>query len=342
MPLITAAIAGVSRTGQEVLARASDRRVREALSSAPGTCVSVLDRLVDDRDPQVRRHALTRTSNVDALTKALAPGRRGLLAAAAASNPLASPEDLARAARSADRAVQLAARCNPATPVDVREDLDPETATSLVSVGGSLADRVIRAHRLVLSNPWMLAFPGKWDGLVRRAFAASMDLTVDHVKIILAVGSHGRRDLASHPACRPCDFVDPVKRIEAGSPAVDLALMADPSTDFTVAAALLRRTEPEPEPIVIASAVRRFGPQVVVGSQDESPTLRWSNSRYDAAMWLEPVLGFVKFGDETAIPGMLEASSLLGEQSAAWETFFSLLPSWHQSAVEAASAALSV
>jgi hypothetical protein len=39
---------------------------------------------------------------------------------------------------------------------------------------------------------------------------------------------------------------------------------------------------------------------------------------------------------------MLEASGLLGEETAAWETFFSLLPSWHANVVDAASAALAV
>lgn len=342
MPLVSAAIAGVSRTGQEVLARAADRRVREALASAPGTHVPVLDRLVGDRDPQVRRHALARTSDVDALSKALAPGRRGLLMASAASNPLASPEDLVRAASSSDRAVQLAARCNPSTPADVREDLDPQTAELLVSVGGSLADRVIRAHRLVLTNPWMLGSPGKWDGLVRRAFAASSELTIEQSKVVLAAGSHGRRDFAVHPAVRPLETSTPMGLISVGSPAVDLALLADPSTDLDSARVLMRRVEPEPEPVVIASAVRRFGPQVVVGSPEDSPALRWSNSRFDAASWLEPVLGFVKLNDETVLPGMLEASSLLGEETAAWETFFSLLPSWHANVVDAASAALAV
>ena len=345
MLLVSAAIAGVNRAGQEILARSTDPTVRSALSSSPATCQEVVDRLVKDRNPQVRRYALRRSTDTEALVKALEPGRRGLLTAAAAANPLAPIGLLREALASADRAVRLAAWCNPTTPEEDRRTLDSSAADLMVMVGGSLADQVIRAHHLVLSNPWMAENPRQWSGTVRRALAALSALTREQVEDLRSVSSHGRAPLGAHPALQDPSFLaglDHAGRVALGSPAADLQMVADPLLGIDDLAEVLRRTEPEPEPIVIASAVRRFGPGILLEELGKNRADKWSGTRFDAASWSEPVIGFLQIGDGASIPGFQHASDMLGENISAWETFLSLLLSWHTSIPEAAATALSL
>lgn len=345
MLLVSAAIAGVNRTGQEILSRSPFPGVRAALASSPDTAESVLDRLARDRAPEVRRYALRRTTAVDVLSTTLAPGRRGLLTAAAAANPLAPEHLLIEALASTDRAVRLAAWCNSSTPLAQRMTLDAATADELVCVGGSLADQVVRAHSLALANPWLSDTPKKWGGVLRRALAALPGLTREQVAELRSVSSHGRAALAAHPVMLQGgipDLGDLSTRIGLGSPAVDLLTLGAEEVSCGDAALLLQRVEPEPEPIVIAAAVRRFGPKVLIDVIRSGAVTKWSSTRVSAAAWSEPVIGFVKNNDDQNLPAFQRSSEILGTSPQAWETFVSLLPSWHNLIEDAAQAAASI
>lgn len=343
--LDSVALSNIHPTGFDVLASSPEREVRGAIATSPHTPIPVIDRLAEDRDPMVRRYALARTTNIAALTNATTPGREGLIASSAHSNPAAPVANLVAGLASKDRAVRLAAWCNPTTPLEPRLQLSASVATSITHVGGSLADQVVRAHALVLANPWMLDNPGRWDGNIRRALGAVYEASAEALQAILAAGSAGRSAAKAHPALNEDagEQADLQVRVAAGSPAVDLELLADPVSDESIARLILQRTAPPPEPITIGHAVRRFGVRVLAGGRgDEHPVQHWSGTRLAAASWVAPVLGFMHQGFPQDVADIEAASAILGDSRPGWETFLSLLPSWHATAAEAAQVALHV
>jgi hypothetical protein len=347
MPCIESmALADITHTGFEVLAALPSRGIRMALAASTTTPTVIVDQLVHDHDPGIRRFALARTSDRPALHAATLPGREGLIAVAAHANPLSPIDHLVAGLDSKDRGVRLAAWCNPSTPLEQRTTLSSQTATMITRVGGSLADQVVRAHALVLANPWMLEDPARWDGNIRRALAALPGASSAALNEILAAGASGRAAVKAHPALNPTldltsGEIDEL--VAAGSPAIDVELVKTPGNSIEVARAVLARTEPEPEPIVIGLAVRRFGARVLVGTTaDSGPVDTWSGTRVGAASWFAPALGFVTRGFPKDVREIEAASEILGSSRQAWETFVALLPSWHEGAVDAAHAAVQV
>jgi hypothetical protein len=347
MPCIESmALADITHIGFEVLAALPYRGIRTALAASTTTPTAIVDQLAHDHDPNVRRFALSHTSDRSALHAATLPGREGLIASSAHANPLSPVDHLVAGLSSLDRGVRLAAWCNPSTPLEKRATLSPQTATTITRVGGSLADQVVRAHALVLANPWMLEDPARWDGNIRRALAALPGASACSLNQILAAGASGRAAVKAHPALNPTLNLtagEIEELVAAGSPAVDVELVKNPGYGIDVARAVLVRTEPEPEPIVIGLAVRRFGARVLVGVDDyRGPADTWSGTRFGAASWFAPALGFVTRGFQKDVREIEAASEILGSSRQAWETFVALLPSWHEGAVEAAYAATQV
>lgn len=347
MPCIESmALADITHTGFEVLAALPYREVRMALAASTTTPTVIVDQLAHDHDPHVRRFALAHTSDRSTVQTATAPGREGLLASSAHTNPLTPLDHLVAGLDSPDRGVKLAAWCNPSTPLEKRMTLSPQTATMITKVGGSLADQVVRAHALVLTNPWMLEDPARWDGNIRRALAALPGASAGSLNQILAAGASGRAAVKAHPSLNPTlnsATGELGELVAAGSPAVDVALVSNPGNGIDVAQAVLARTEPEPEPIVIGLAVRRFGARVLASVNDDRGTAdAWSGTRFGAAAWFAPALGFVTRGFRKDVREIEAASEILGSSRQAWETFVALLPSWHEGTVEAAYAATQV
>jgi hypothetical protein len=239
---------------QNVLASAGPE-CRSVLAASPHTDTGLLAALCRDRIPGIRRFAYLRTDDVDLLRDELSRPSAGLCTPYAARNPSAPADLLAHATRNPQVQTALGAYLNPSTPEDARRRLTPERATEITDVGGSNHDRVVRAHELVVNNPWMLDTPDAWDGNVRRALAGLPQATAEHLEIIRKVGRSGGSAVRRHPVLRaefgqrsPQEWgTHELARI--GGAAVDLMVLRRDDFDATAAMLVLGLGEkPEPEP----------------------------------------------------------------------------------------------
>jgi hypothetical protein len=346
LSMVTFAVTRIPQTGQLLLARRGSRQVRAALAASTLTDTSVVDQLVSDRLPDVRKFAYARTNDLDRLASVLAQ-RPGVCAPFAARNPLAPPAVLAHALNSPHRGVALNAWCNPSTPDAARRTLTPERARELCEVGGSNHDHVVRAYELVAANPWMADQPARWCGAVRRALCGAPATSKATLEQIRKTGRHGVTTLKRHPVLHPEASTKPLADWSLtelalwGSPATDLLAAEHPLLDPAFAAAMLH---PSIEPHVLGRLVNRFGPVTLLAGADRphSVHLDWSGTRFKAAMWVAPVLGFVHSNALASRSDVTQAAELLGEDATAWETFLSLLDNWHGSFVSAATTAITL
>lgn len=344
LSMVTFAVTRIPHAGQLLLVRRGSRQVRAALAASTLTDGSVVDRLASDRTADVRKFAYARTSDVDRLASALT-GRPGVCAPFAARNPLVPPDVLARALNSSHRGVALNAWCNPSTPEEARRALTPERASELCEVGGSNHDHVVRAYELVVANPWMGADAARWCGSVRRALCGAPSTPRAALEEIRSAGRHGVTTLKRHPALHPGASTKPLLDWSLtelalwGSPATDLLAAEHALLDPPFAQSLLHAAI---EPHVLGRLINRFGPVELLGGADRPYAPDWSGTRFKAAMWVAPVLGFVHVNALASRSDAAQAAEILGEDVTAWETFLSLLDNWHGSFVSAAATAITV
>jgi len=346
---LTLAAMRLPLAAQRILAKDPSAECRTALSASPYTDPSVLRTLTRDRIPGVRRFAYLRTDDVEALTAELTRPRAGIATPYAARNPLSPKELLVRALASPNEQTALGAYVNPATPEDERRKITPERATEIAAVGGSNHDRVVRAHELVTNNSWMLERAATWDGNVRRALAGLPQATAEHLDLITAAGRAGSMAVRRHPLRhaglknRPVDAWGTLELSMLGGPALDLLVMNRDDFDVAAARAIInRRNECEAEPHVIGRIVNRFGPEAL--EHDTVPAMvLWSGTRFDAASWVAPVMGFLTFNMPTEWASLRPAIASLDSDVNAWEMFLQLIDeSWQGTAREAADAAFNL
>lgn len=333
-------------TAQRILAADRDPAVRTALAASPHTDSSVLATLARDKVPGVRRFAYLRIDDVDLLREELSRKDPGLCTPYAARNPLADPNLLTRSLASPSPQTALGAYTNPATPEDSRRGLTPVRALEISSVGGSNHDRVVRAHELTLNNRWMLEDAGTWDGNVRRALAGLPDATEEHLTAILAAGRSGAEAIRRHPIRLggvPAADRSTVDLAGLGGAAADVAAMERADFDADIARTVIRRRHTAlAEPHVIGRITNRFGADVL--ELESLPAIvLWSGTRFKAAAWVAPILGFLTFDMPTLWNRMRPALTLLGDDRPSWETFLRLVDdTWEGTPEEAAQAALNL
>jgi hypothetical protein len=322
---------------------------RSVLAASPHTDTELLATLCRDKTPGTRRFAYLRTDDVDLLREELSRQTAGLCTQYAARNLLAPADLLVNTLGNAQTQTALGAYLNPATPEDARRRLTPARATELTDVGGSNHDRVVRAHELTVNNPWMLETPDVWDGNVRRALAGLPQATAEHLESIKKAGRSGGSAVRQHPALR-AEFSERTPHewethelARIGGAAVDLMVLQRPDFDAEVAEIILGfGAKPESEPHIIGRILNRFGAEALSAAILPS-MLRCSGTRYNAASWVAPVMGFLTFDMTLQWPGLREAFIRLGDDRPAWETFLSLIGgSWHGSPLEAAEASFTL
>lgn len=348
-PMATLAVTDLPCTGQLLLAQRGSREIRSALAASTMVHQAVVEQLLTDDDRHVRKFAFARTNNISRLGSAIST-RPSECAPYAARNPLAPPDLLIKALRSAHRGLALAAWCNPSTPEGARRTLTPERASELCRVGGSNHDYVVRSYELVANNRWMLEDATRWPGEIRRAFSGLPEASADILAALRKVGRQGVTAAKRHPALcsdlstRPLSSWSLDELVLWGSPATDLYALEHPSLGLEHITGLLIGV---PEPHVIGRLVNRFGVANVLGvSQDPLLTQRtlaqsWSGTRIKAATWVAPVIGYTQ-PNITGHQDAHQAAAMLGEDAQAWDTFLSLLPDWHSTYVNAACSALAL
>jgi hypothetical protein len=346
---ITLAAMRLPLAAQRILAKDRGTECRSALAASPFTDSSILATLTRDRVPGVRRFAFLRTDDIEALTSELSRGKPGISTPYAARNPLAPKELLTKALTSQNEQTSLGAYVNPATPEDDRRKLTPERATEIVAVGGSNHDRVVRAHELAANNPWMLERAGDWNGDVRRALAGLPQATEEHLKAITLAGRAGSVAVRRHPL-RRTEFndrsVDAWSALELttlGGPALDMLAMGRDDFDTEAARSIVnRRGDCEAEPHVIGRIINRFGPEAL--EYDTIPAMiLWSGTRFNAARWVAPIMGFLVFNMPVEWSSLRPAVESLGPDANAWEMFLQLIDeSWQGTADEASEAAFNL
>ena len=345
MHQVALAVTRIPLAGQQLLASRGSRQVRAALATSPTTEQSVVEALVSDGDPDVRKYAHARTHDVGRLDAVLRT-KPGVCTPFAARNPFASPDALAAVLDSSHRGVALNAWCNPATPEEARRALTVERASELCRVGGSTHDHAVRAFELVIANPWMAHDAARWGGEVRRALCGLPGITAKALQVIRKAGRHGSSTAKRHPALQPDPDPRPLEEWSLdelalwGSTATDLVLAEHPLLDAKFAHAALHANI---EPHVLGRLVNRFGSAELLyaGEQSCPPYLDWSGTRYKAATWVAPVLGFVSISS-LDVDDVRQAGEILASDQIAWETFLSLLGNWHDSLTSAATTALAV
>jgi hypothetical protein len=322
---------------------------RSVLAASPHTDTELLASLCRDKTPGIRRFAYLRTDDVELLREELSRQTAGLCTPYAARNPLAPADLLVHTLGSTQTQAALGAFLNPSTPEDARRRLTPARATELTDVGGSNHDRVVRAHELVVNNPWMLETPDAWDGNVRRALAGLPQATAEHLERIKKAGRSGGSAVRRHPALR-AEFSERTPQelgthelARIGGAAADLMVLHRPDFDSQAAEIILGFGEkPEPEPHIIGRILNRLGAEAL--SVEVLPSmLRCSGTRYNAASWVAPIMGFLTFDMTLQWPGLREAFTRLGDDRPVWETFLSLIgTSWHGTPLEAAEASFTL
>lgn len=349
MKKITLAAMRLPMAAQRILAKDRDTECRTALAASPHTDPGVLATLARDRTPGVRRFAFLRIDDLEMLSAELSRKKAGICTPYAARNQ-ASPKDLlVRALASPNEQTALGAYVNPATPEDERRKLTPERAIEIVAVGGSNHDRVVRAHELTANNPWMLERAGDWDGNIRRALAGLPQATEEHLNAIVAAGRSGSVAVRRHPLRReeigerPVGACTTLELARFGGAAFDMLALTRRDFDPEIARVVInRRNECEAEPHVIGRIVNRFGPEVL--EHDVIPAVvLWSGTRFHAASWVAPVLGFLTFNMPVEWSSLQPAVESLGSDVNAWEMFLQLInESWQGTAEEAAEAAFNL
>lgn len=320
---------------QLMLAREGDDELQRALAVSPFTADSVLDTLAETAAPHARRLALRRTTRGDLVNRSLSADAFPSGAAYAARNPLADPQLLAAGLRSTDRAVALSCYLNPRTPQRARRRITPRDATRVTDVGGSLADRVVRANELVLANPFMAHAAGRWDGTVRRALAGLPALTAEQAAQLRGAGRAGLATLARHPVQSGFDTTgDLAACVAEASPALDMQLVDGANLDLSTALMLLQR-RPVPEPHVIARLVRRLGPSFLAAVTAADLAV----SRITAATWAEPMIEFRHHALVALAASTAKVPAVLGDDEQLWRTYFTLLQDWHGDHAELAESA---
>ena len=357
-PMATLAVTDIPCTGQRMLAQRGSREIRAALAASPLTTNSVIEYLVTDTDPGVRKFAFARTQDTKLLESVLdtRPGHTQTIAAPhAARNTLVEPDTLIKSLRATHRGLALAAWCNPSTPEEARRTLTPERASELCRVGGSNHDHVVRSYELVANNRWMLEDATRWPGEIRRAFSGLPEASADVFAALRKVGRQGVTTAKRHPALcsdlstRPLSSWTLDELVRWGSPATDLYALEHPLLGLGDITGLLSGV---PEPHVIGRLINRFGAANVLGTlQDQvrsignrfpdHPIQSWSGTRIKAATWVAPVLGYVQ-PNANGYQDAHQAAAMLGEDAQAWDTFLSLLPDWHDTYVNAASSAIAL
>lgn len=263
-------------------------------------------------------------------------------AASAARNRNAPEEALSLAMRSSVPEVRLAALINPSTPLDTRRTAcTPEALASLVEVGSSLGQSVIRAAEVVLNNPHLAETPSKWCHEIRRALVCAPSTSVEQLLELRSVSTVGLKFLKTHPLYQDPQrswsqyTVDELLGFE--NPAADLVALERPDMDLGHAAAMVCR-ETDVEPQVLVRLLQRFG---------FAPFVPWTMCRYagtrtGSAAWSHPsaaVLRSWKASSGAVFNDATQAATLIGSDREIWQMCMSLLPNWKLGYAQLANAA---
>lgn len=341
--LVHLALTSESEAGQRVLARYPDAVVRRALAASPRLCPEVANALVLDRDTTTSARAL-RSATDTALLKRFIDGS-GMRARNAAHNPATPSRHLEAAARATHNGqVALAALCNPSLSAEVRREvLTPTIAHKLVSVGGSLGDAVVRANELAIANPWMADSAGAWTPMVRRGILGLPQLTQDQVHAACSGGVGRQGNVVRHPAMTVLDHpgmfqgasdLSLADRASLGNPAQDLLVTTAAGTSGALAAQVLFRKTPPPEPHIIGRLLVRFGLEAFTSM----PYCGHAASRLRAAGWVTPLADYLSAAALEGVSAARPVHSLpLGKME--WETLTSLAAGWSGAPEELARAA---
>lgn len=253
-------------------------------------------------------------------------------AAAAARNPRTPPAALVSALNSANPDVRISALMNPASPIEARQAVaSPDLLASLVNVGSNLADSVVRAGELVLSNPWIGESPGRYDKLLHRAIASSPHFSADVVSSLSKFSRSGRIFVKRHPLLlEPGSTWESFNTEELAGfahPAADLAALARPDLGLELAASMLSRTNHPMEPQVVPRFLQRFGLAAAASYEKD----QFSGSRIGAAAWSHPVASHLaRWSDEVSTRYAAYAGILadLGSDRSTWDMVCPMLQKW--------------
>jgi hypothetical protein len=324
------ALTSLPHAGQLQVARTTSAPVRRALAANPFTAGDIIDRLTADPDTTTARRAVARTHDPEIIARYAkkSPGTP-----APYRNPNAPVALLTAALTSPVGAVRLAAMLNPSTPRDlVRQHLTLAEARDLTDVGSSLGERVVRAHELVIANPWMLDHAGAWTPNLRRALANLPQLAPEHAAEIRQAGWSGWESHKRHPIHLGHDLtrMTVAELLAAESCATDLELCRRPDLTLIAAHTVIRRETRPAEPHIIARLATRFGAAAVTLPHQLAGT------RIRSAAWSAPIVAEAATVDDHTLTDAQHAVTHLGDDERAWEAFWALIPDWHLPLVELA------
>jgi hypothetical protein len=327
--LPVAALLDLPLEAQHTIIRHHDLRLRRALVTSPYASIKVIEALVDDSDRDTHHVALRRTTNVELIRDRFARSRTCCLTAIA-RNPNTPTELLDFALNSSIASIRLAAYVNTATPVTSRRALTPQQVTKLVDVGEPIGSTVVRSHEALIANPHLFEDYDQFGQILRRAAFAMPHLTLEQHQALRKIGSS--RYANRHPVFTfGSDWVGSAGMLDLlalKSPAADLWLAENPSSDAKIASDLLLRKDHHVEPHVIARLLSRFGTSII-------PTNKSSHiaqTRVDSSAWSNPYAMMynevVNAKNARLYDFLLEGVQTLEGESDRWETFLTLAADW--------------
>lgn len=337
------ALAPLPVEAQRIIAASGCIRTRRALVSSMHLHPGVARVLSNDRDTYVRKLALRRSDDRDAVNAAITNSK--LSAVHAARNPNADPSVLSSALHHRYDEVVAAALVNPSTPEEERRQLPIRRIIEVCEVGDPIGNRVVRTHETLIANLWLLDHLEEFNLSFRRAALALPQIDAKQFKALTAAGWN--KFAAVHPLRSgvTLEGAPTEAMLLTGSPAVDLYVTNHPETTLSMARTLYgRHWRLMVEPHVLARLFQRFGESLLVGQQT-TVLSRLAVTRVNSTAWSEPHFAFYSRIIQDQGRGteeMRQVVELLGTNPEAWESFFRLEGGWEQTPVELAEAVLAL
>lgn len=365
----TLCLSDIPLAGQQVLAKHSDPRVRAMLAANQTTDIGITNMLVTDMDEGVRLNALTRTTDSNSLAEALSDNAWTEvrndhikdLTVAAVRNPNVPPELLVAALDDERTSIAVAAYCNPNTPFEARQKLQPQQATRLLESGMDAYLKSMKTFDLVANNPWMWETPRRWDVGIRYAIGYQPDACLKTLETLREMEDVDPNLATNHPNYRIPRFrhetqptvsallatseqTSPWRERTSVAGTTAAVLTAIARAEFTLADAdciLNRKVERPRHPSVFSRLVGRYG----IGTLAAGTTTMeaWGQPVFDgSAKWSTPAVSYLNYNDlgtNADYRSIPEICAILGNNPGHWEAFVSLANSWHGNIVEAAKTA---
>lgn len=333
------ALNAIPLPGQQILANHPDHNIRAALASSPLTQVDIINTLITDKHATVRTPAFARTTNTDLLIDVIKRTEIGLgCAERAATNPLVPVDMLVKLLNDKHVNMALRAYCNPSTPQEAKQQLSPERAKELVESGSAGAGYIVRAHELVIANPWMITNVTQWGGSIRRAIAGMPEVTKETLDAVYKAGLAGRNDAASHPAYTGIDIyaLTIAELLATNSVAGDTLALMKPELTWNDACEMLVRTANRHylSPHIIGRLANKYGAPIFGAESYSIP-----KTKMHASNWIAPVMTYVWNMPTNMEQDAVAATQIIGNNVRTWQTFLALLPEWHGTLVALAKTA---